>query len=151
MPHDAWKATKPKQEAGEDFLVFLHREHAWKKSVGEECYKCGHWILFGHGYRELCSDCKSLRDYKGEVSNNHAVRCPKCKHEMSGEDLYDTNLWEEGDHEVMCQECEHEFTVSTSITYTFHSPELVPDEPEPEDEDEEEESEEPEDESEEGK
>lgn len=104
-------------------------------AAGERCYECGGIIIFGHGYRTKCAECRSLEEDRGEVCNSHSARCPKCRHVMnvSNCDLY--RLYEEGDHEITCQSCEHDFEVITVVQHMFRSPALIDEssesEPEP--------------------
>lgn len=94
-------------------------------AAGDRCYKCGSMIIFGRGYRDQCASCKSLEEDKGEVWHDDKVRCPKCRHLMQvhGSELYD--LYDEGEHDVSCQNCDHDFTVSTRVSHSFQSPELI--------------------------
>lgn len=107
-----------------------------KVDAGDECRKCGSYILFGgKGYPTTCRDCDRLEEDKGEVWHDSSVRCPKCRHVMdvSGSELYE--LYEEGEHEISCRSCDHDFTVNTRVEHSFESPELIPEPPEPEDDD----------------
>ena len=106
---------------------------------GDKCYKCETYISFGKGYRSLCHECMSLNN-KEETSHSSYIRCPKCKTTWEPRDSDDFEFYTDGDHEVTCSECDHEFQITTYVSYTFHSPELI-EEPKVEEDDEEEENE----------
>lgn len=122
---------------------------AYKKAQrarGDTCYLCGgHITSFGPGHMQSCLSCRLLDKDKGDVTHDTRVRCPKCKHQFPaiGDDDYDN--YSEGSHDVTCPECEHEFEIETMVSYSFRSPELLPEEPEkeePEEEDEDDDGEE---------
>lgn len=82
-------------------------------------------LYCGRGYRDQCGACQSLDEDKGEVWHDDKVRCPKCRHLMGvhGSELYD--LYEEGTHDTSCQSCGHDFEVTTRVSHSFMSPELI--------------------------
>jgi DNA-directed RNA polymerase subunit M/transcription elongation factor TFIIS len=102
--------------------------------AGESCRKCGSFIVFSKGYPTTCHDCDRLEEESGEVVHDSSVRCPKCRRVMNVHDSEFWDLYEEGEHEVSCRSCDHEFTVSSRVSYSFESPELLPEEAEPESE-----------------
>jgi len=91
---------------------------------GEKCQGCKTMLLYPKGYPETCGSCRDLVDDAGEVMHDRRVRCPACKHTWSPRDNEDYDVLEDGEHTVSCPECDHEFEVSTSISWTFHSPAL---------------------------
>jgi len=71
----------------------------------------------------LCSDCVQMKRERGEVTHDHALRCPKCGHVWAPD--CDEPVWDDGESEVYCPDCDHLFRVETSITFTFRSPALL--------------------------
>jgi DNA-directed RNA polymerase subunit RPC12/RpoP len=74
----------------------------------------------------------------GAIIHKSRIRCPKCGHQH---DVWDCvlpgTICEEGEHDVMCEDCEHKFTIETSVSYSFESPEMIEeDEVEPEEDEE---------------
>lgn len=106
-----------------------------RKDSGEACYKCGHYILFGKGYRQMCDACTSLhRGGRGEVySNRSGIRCPKCG--FASHDPYDfsDDIYQEGTHELTCSRCDHEFEIETHVEYSWTSPAMIEEDEESED------------------
>ena len=106
---------------------------AYKKAQVDEgtiCRKCNEYIvsinLFGHkitGSR-LCGHCAALSE-KEKLSHPVYIRCPKCENTWSPMDSYDHDVFSDGEHNVQCTECNHNFSISTSISFTFESPELI--------------------------
>jgi uncharacterized C2H2 Zn-finger protein len=107
-------------------------------NAGEKCYRCEQYIPSYFGtpkpYRHLCNDCEELDTNHDEVNHDNLIRCPKCKHTFSIQDIEAWECYEDGEHDLNCPECEHEFRIETSVSYSFTSPELIPEPPEPEDE-----------------
>lgn len=105
--------------------------HQAQKDQGERCYQCGLYMpivlgMFGCGHPRRCFDCERL-DKQGDVTHERFIRCPKCGKTESVHD-YDSDLYEmmqEGEHDVTCHSCDHTYEVSTSVTYTFRSPERI--------------------------
>ena len=93
-------------------------------AAGERCYKCGAIIMLEQGVRTLCYNCKALLE-DGEVRHGCFVRCPACKDSWGIVDSEDYECYEEGEHKVTCGECDHTFEVTTSVSYTFTSPEII--------------------------
>jgi len=92
---------------------------------GTRCLKCGDYIGFSTGYSRMCPDCVDFNRIKGEVSHSSLVRCPSCRIEMNVIDCELYELYEEGEHKVSCQICDCEFEVSTTVKFTFKSPETI--------------------------
>lgn len=124
---------KPVQTEGEDYWAFSRREREWEKATGRRCQMCGVFDVSDKGYPCTCYECTHLVTDKGEVRHSDYIRCPKCRSQSQPGDCEMYELFEEGEHRVTCQFCENEFEVSTSISYTFRSPELIEEEPEEED------------------
>lgn len=91
--------------------------------VGERCYQCKNFIVFETGHRSLCSECKKFQNDGNKVTSSNYYRCPKCGNRQEMTDQYE--FYNGGEHNVMCNECEHEFTVTTWVTLTIESPELM--------------------------
>jgi len=97
-----------------------------RKKSGKECYQCGAYIIFGgKGYRELCYDCRLLRDDTSETTSDNYIRCPKCKGLSLVHDGDHYDLYEEGEHDITCLDCGHEYQIETSVTYSFQSPAVL--------------------------
>jgi hypothetical protein len=95
--------------------------------AGEKCYKCGGFIVSfsnKNKSRQLCSQCESLEE-KDEVDHDSLIRCPKCKASWDISEHEDYHLYEDGEHDVTCYDCNHEFKVTTNVSYSFTSPELL--------------------------
>lgn len=109
-----------------------------------------HWChcrLCGHGYYwppifagilgpctrpnpGMCADCVHMQSDDGEVSHDHALRCPKCGKVWAPD--FEDPVWKEDDeNDVTCGECGHDFTIRTMITYTFTSPARIVEEESP--------------------
>lgn len=93
-------------------------------NCGEACFRCGQYIVMGGGGKQLCYDCKEMDSEEGDVRHHSRVRCPHCKHVMDVCDSELYELYEDGDHDIYCGECGKEFTVVTTVTHSFESPEL---------------------------
>lgn len=65
-------------------------------------------------------------DKEEMVSSTH-VRCPRCGHEwrVDRENHYHFHFFEAGVRVVDCNECDYHFRVTTFVTFTFESPEMV--------------------------
>lgn len=72
-----------------------------------------------------CPDCR-LIPHKEELDHSSLIRCPKCGDTWDPQHDDDYAVLGEGVHAVSCGECEHDFTVSTSISWNFTSPALLP-------------------------
>lgn len=98
---------------------------AAQRSAGDICQRCGGFILFPTGSLTTCPSCIQLNTSSGSVDNETYIRCPKCKSTIHvyNSEMYD--LYNEGEHEVSCDVCDATFVVSTRVTYTFESPELL--------------------------
>lgn len=106
---------------------------------GDKCYKCETYITFNRGNtRSLCHECQSLLS-KDETSHSSYIRCPSCSATWEPSDCEDFDCYNDGDHDVECPECDHKFKISTCVSYTFISPEMIE---KPEEKDDEEEGEE---------
>jgi NMD protein affecting ribosome stability and mRNA decay len=93
---------------------------------GRLCYKCGGYILLGKRVgRALCADCQILSAKDTAVQHPIFVRCPECGHTWNPGDEDDYSVYEDGEHEVACGVCDHNFEISTTVRYTFESPERV--------------------------
>jgi hypothetical protein len=95
---------------GPDGRVDWDAYRAAQRANGDRCFVCGAMILFGPGHLDRCNACKALDEDRDEVT----VR-----------EEYD--LFQDGTHELACDECGHEFEVTTDVSYSFRSPELLPD------------------------
>jgi len=107
-----------------DGKIDFHTYHQAQIENGERCYECNNYLVYGpNNYRQLCHECKNM-DSNEEVDHSKMVRCPycKCKIDVHENELY--NLYEEGEHEINCMRCNGTFEVSTSVSYSFKSPEL---------------------------
>lgn len=120
-------------ETTDQFLARLRAEDKAKQATGENCYRCGSWILTigkAPGFRRLCYDCKQV-DGEGELINSKFIRCPKCRHSwgpFDSEDSFEQRIFDDGPHDIYCPHCEHEFEISTNVSYSFNSPELIKEE-----------------------
>jgi len=105
--------------------------------TGGRCRQCEALIVFPKGAPSLCPACKDMLS-PDPVDHPRRIRCPRCRALMDPhadpEDLAD--LFLEGVHEVVCQSCEHEFDVTTTVSYTFGSPEVLDPDPDEIDRDE---------------
>jgi DNA-directed RNA polymerase subunit RPC12/RpoP len=110
---------------GPDGRVDWDAYRAAQRANGDRCFVCGATILFGPGHLDRCNACKALDEDRDEVTHDDFVRCPKCRHTMNVREEYD--LFQDGTHELACDECGHEFEVTTVVSYSFRSPELLPD------------------------
>lgn len=97
-----------------------------RKSKGEICQRknCNRFIVWAKGCPQTCSDCRAL-DSQEELHHPSEIRCPKCGYHWSVFDGEDYDLHGEGEHEVSCPDCNHTFEISTSITWSFQSPERL--------------------------
>lgn len=94
-----------------------------RKENGEICSQCKSFLLSPKGKPSICYNCESLtKDDK--VDHSSFIRCPNCKKLISPEDHELFYLFNEGEHEVNCPGCGNDFSVSTTVKYTFESPEL---------------------------
>jgi uncharacterized protein YbaR (Trm112 family) len=97
---------------------------------GEVCYACGAYngLLRTPGRGQLCDGCQALRDDPSEAAHGSRIRCPRCRStfKLFEDDYYE--LLEEGEHEFTCPECAHTFEIVTSVSYSFRSPALEPEE-----------------------
>jgi len=100
------------------------QEFADRKAKGELCQLCGRLIIWSKGHPQTCTACQDL-DKSEELHHSSSVRCPYCGHHWDVGDSDDYDLYKEGQHDVTCSRCEKDFEVSTSVTYTFQSPERV--------------------------
>lgn len=115
-------------EATEDISARLKRERQVKIDSGENCSRCGIWIFTlngGPGHRRECIACRAISEDRGEVSHTKYIRCPKCGESWNPWEGDDYDVFEEGPSSVTCGECDHEFEVTTTVSYTFTSPERV--------------------------
>lgn len=98
---------------------------AYEISIGVYCYKCKNFIFSNTGYKTLCYSCENLINSKEEIRHDSFIRCPKCKNISNVCDIEEYHLYDDGEHNTTCGKCDHEFEVSTSISYSFTSPELL--------------------------
>lgn len=101
-----------------------------KQDNGDECYKCGHFILLGgKGHPERCHDCQRLDTQTEEiVYNKSGIRCPKCLFIVRDNDIWELdNIYEEGEHDIMCSSCDCTYTISTHVSHTWTSPAVLED------------------------
>lgn len=120
----------------EDGNVDWKAYRAAEVAAGERCYQCGGSIMFAKGYRTSCLNCQGMDSNKGKVRHDSLIRCPKCGATTQTDGRWEEGIHADGEHDVMCYECDHTFTVTTYVSYSFESPERLPDEPEDESEDE---------------
>jgi uncharacterized C2H2 Zn-finger protein len=95
---------------------------------GETCQKCGGYVTcLPSGTLTLCYSCRQLADDPGEVTHDAFIRCPKCGHEEDTSQLDSDSgyIFEAGETDWACSECGHVFTVSTDVSYSFTSPEML--------------------------
>lgn len=95
-----------------------------EEDAGERCYKCGSHIIFAKGFRTICYSCSKATDSE-EFDHDCFLRCPKCKETWNPDDTEDYDVYADGEHGVICPECNNEFEITTSVSYSFTSPELV--------------------------
>ena len=100
--------------------------HRAKKANGEDCMTCGQMVSIwgGDGHPKECHQCKSSTKDE-EFRHDNRVRCPKCSHAYDPYEAEQYELLKEDGDEVYCPECDHLFYVSTTISYSFTSPELI--------------------------
>jgi len=102
-------------------------------ACGEKCQTCGELILninlWGGKSERLpgpqdCYSCRVLIGNSESVRHDRFIRCPECgaKHDPRTEEEY--RVMEEGEHSYSCDECDCEFNVSTSVVYTYTSPNM---------------------------
>lgn len=108
------------------YNALQEQERDVRKAKGELCREkgCNRFIMWSKGYPQTCSDCEAL-DAPEELHHPTDIRCPKCGYHW---DIWDGEYYEianEGEHEVECPECDHKFEVSTSVSYSFKSPERL--------------------------
>lgn len=106
--------------------------HKAEVANGERCYRCGGFIMFGKGYRQVCHTCHSLDEDDGEVESQTFLRCPYCGHQHQID-------WEDGIHDgdshtITCSECDKDYEITTRIEFYFTSPPRQKQEPEEEEE-----------------
>ncbi len=95
-------------------------------NAGERCGRCHKFtFLGGQASPGLCAECHIMWQDDTSVDHSRRIRCPYCSHEMDVHDdeLYD--LYTEDEHDVCCTICDQYFQVSTTVSYTFTSPERV--------------------------
>ena len=103
---------------------------------GEDCQKCGSFLMFPKGYPTLCTSCKKAEGTE-EIWHDSFVRCPKCGYMWDPMVCEDYHLLSDGDHDAFCCECDHEFAMGTSVSFSFKSPARIQEEePEPVEEEE---------------
>lgn len=95
--------------------------HAAQEANGERCIECKAFIALGRGYPVTCFDCREA-EKPGELRHDISIRCPQCGHKENGYDKGDSRLCAGGEHEVECSACETKYTVTTSVSFSFHSP-----------------------------
>lgn len=99
--------------------------NAAKKRNGESCQKCGAYIVLGGGGSpRTCHSCERLLKDE-EITHDKFIRCPKCKKLWSPYDCEQYEVFTDGEHEISCYECDHTFEVSTHLSFSFTSPELI--------------------------
>jgi len=110
---------------------------------GEICSRCRGYVGYSYNrqpFRTECSECKELRGTDEIYTNEKGIRCPNCRHIIDPTHDCDMDVYKDGTHTVTCDGCEHEFEVTTTVTYSWSSPQVIDhssyDEPEDEDEDE---------------
>jgi hypothetical protein len=92
-------------------------------AAGEECPECSGFNPHAKGAGpQLCYDCRSLREDRGEVSHDRCIRCPKCG-EVRDEDL----PGDDGSHEMSCDSCGHDYTIKVLVSWTYVSPPMEDD------------------------
>lgn len=96
-----------------------------KINAGEKCYKCGSFVYPAKGYKTVCYDCKELEENKEEVTHDSLIRCPYCRHSWNVSDNENYECFEDGSHTLQCPKCDTEFEITTTIEYSFTSPELI--------------------------
>ena len=99
--------------------------HKARERNGDICTECGAHILWGKGIPSKCNECNSISTDNGEVDHESRVRCPKCRYIWNPYDFEQYKLYEDGTHDASCPECSHDFEVTTYVSYTFSSPEVL--------------------------
>jgi len=94
--------------------------------IGERCSNdnCKQFIGLGKGEKRLCYSCTRLTD-KEEINHENLVRCPKCGHTQNPYDGESGDIYCDGQHSIYCDECDCEYEITTNVSYTFDSPELL--------------------------
>ena len=96
-----------------------------QKEVGERCYKCGAYTLFGNIFNsdpKLCTECKYLEN-TSELDYSKYIRCPKCRH-LHEADGHEIDIFQE-EVSFCCHECNYDFDVQIHLSWKFESPELL--------------------------
>jgi hypothetical protein len=128
---DGRKMVKMEDFRLEDGNIDWRALRAAEIESGQRCYECYTYIhavciSYFPGKekvegRQLCYDCRQMKESDDNVSHSENIRCPKCGH-VEQVDYEITGIYEDGEHEVWCGVCEHDYKVCTDVSYTFTSP-----------------------------
>ncbi len=113
---------------GEDKCIDWHAFHKAQIEAGEICQRCQTHItlsMFNKGIATLCYQCREATEKTEELWHDKFVRCPKCGHLWDPSECEDYDLLGDGEHDATCPECDHDFEISTSISFSFKSPERI--------------------------
>lgn len=94
------------------------------------CKSCGNatWPPLFDSSRpapDQCFDCKSIEGDDDEISTDDRARCPRCRHTQAYHD--DNYEWcSDGEHAVTCGNCGYDYEISTSVSFSFESPAMLP-------------------------
>ncbi len=119
--------TKMDDFRGESGQINWGAFHQAQIENGEICPRCLAHLTFSKGYAALCYQCKKAEEAE-EVWHDRFVRCPKCGWLWDPTECEDYDLLSDGDHDAHCCECKHDFEISTSVSFSFRSPERIPEE-----------------------
>lgn len=108
----------------EDGYTDWEAYHKAEEDAGERCYKCGAYNFFASGSKRLCGQCSKIEE-SDKFDHDSFVRCPKCKRTWNPGEEDDYEVYADGQHDICCGECGHDFEVSTNVSYSFESPELL--------------------------
>jgi len=114
-----------------------------KQNAGEICFNCGRNLVLNREIkgssdkfnktlecRTLCSSCRELQTFAGNITNTKYIRCPRCKNTFEPIEFLDFDIYEDGEHDLDCPRCKHFFIVETTVSYSYESPAFVENPPE---------------------
>lgn len=92
----------------------------------DNCNECGALIhhFSDQPPHQPCFQCRHKDDVGKTWDSDTRVRCPACGCDEPAMD-WDGSLHEEGSHEISCGHCGHQYTIETTVTFNFCSPERM--------------------------
>ena len=100
--------------------------HKAKQDNGDACYKCGSYILFSEGFRQMCGSCDKLHTDLDEIDDNPSgIRCPNCGRVSNDPIEFDIDIYEQGIHETKCFKCDYSYEIETHVKYSWSSPAMI--------------------------